>query len=210
MPLFSFPAPVSSFQSTATQPTAVDIWHEAAENDYQLCRLLANEFDARLSRSRLSPRVGWERDGHGVYGILLPDPLPTATGDDWYIYYVWGETMFRRTRKERENQQMLILPESVEDWAELLRQVLRDIVFDIRFEVRPHFVNALGDVETVPVGYEFTLSNCAPQTAAASDFQLSALADTPEGLHEKSAAAIMSGAKRCFGAHAKSVRTSRC
>ena len=65
---------------------------------------------------------------------------------------------------------MLILPESVEDWAELLRQVLRDIVFDIRFEVRPHFVNALGDVETVPVGYEFTLSNCAPQTAAASDW----------------------------------------
>ena len=181
MPLFSFPVSAPSFQSNAPSPTAVDIWHQAAEDDYRLCRRFADEFGAQLGRSRFSPRVGWERDGHGVYGILLPDPLPTAAGDDWYIYYVWGETMFRRTLKERENLRLLILPESVEDWVELLRQALRETVFEVRYEVRPHFLNALGDVETVPLGYEFALSSCAPHTAAATAFRLSATADTPTG-----------------------------
>ena len=114
-------------------------------------------------------------------GSFCPIPLPTAAGDDWYIYYAWGETMFRRTRKERENLRLLILPESVEDWVELLRQALRETVFEVRYEVRPHFLNALGDVETVPLGYEFALSSCAPHTAAATAFRLSATADTPDG-----------------------------
>jgi hypothetical protein len=181
MPLFSFPVSAPSFQSTAPTPTDVDTWHQSAKDDYQLCRRFADKFDAQLGRSHFSPRVGWDRDGHGVYGILLPDPLPTVAGDDWYIYSVWGETMFRRTRKERENLRLLILPESVEDWVELLRQALRDTVFEVRYEVRPHFLNALGDVETVPLGYEFALSSCAPHTASATSFWLSATADTPEG-----------------------------
>ena len=67
-------------------------------------RLLADRFGAVLRRTEHSQRVGWDRDGRSVYGILLPDPLPSAyaTDADWFIYYVWGETLFRRTHKERE------------------------------------------------------------------------------------------------------------
>ena len=166
----------------ACQPSAVDRWHESAASDYRLARLFADRFGARLDRAERSQRAGWDRDGRSVYGILLPDPLPSlnSIADDWYVYYVWGETLFHRTRAAREKLRMLVLPDGVEDWAELLRQALRDEVFHVRYDVRPHFMNALGDVETAPCGYEFTLSACAPETASVSDFQLAGTGETPE------------------------------
>jgi len=165
-----------------TQPSAVDKWHVSAEADYRLARLFADLYDARLGQAERSQRVGWDRDGRNVYGILLPDPLPSAyaVDNDWYIYYVWGETLFRRTRREREKVGMLILPGGVEDWGELLRQAVRRDVFDVRWEMTPQYVNALGEVETVPSGYEFTLSICAPPTAATCVFHVVGTGGTPE------------------------------
>lgn len=164
-PLMSLPVPV------APQPSAVDRWHTSAEADYRLARLFADRFDAHLDRTEHSRRVGWDRDGRSIYGILLPDPLPTAPpADDWYIYYVWGETLFRRTRRERENLGMLVLPDGVEDWAELLRRAVRDGVFDVRWALTPQYVNALGEIETAPSGYEFMLSAHAPPPAVTHAF----------------------------------------
>ena len=180
MPLFSLGLSVPSTAPPAG-PSAVDEWHENAEADYGLCRLFADRFGARLARSGRSQRLGWERSGRSVYGILLPDPMPTASlaGDEWYVYYVWGETLFHRTRKEREQTQMLVLPDAAEDWAALLRQAVRDDVYDVRYEVQPHYVNGLGDVEREPSGYEFRLSAFAPPPAAPSPFSISGLGETP-------------------------------
>lgn len=182
-PRFAFP----SFNPTQAPPqAAVDLWHQLSAADYKLCRIFADRFESRLIRSSHSQRVGWERDSHSVYGILLPDPLPFASSpghsaeNDWYIYYVWGETMFRRTHKEREALRMLILPNSAEDWAELLRQSIHQDVFDIQWTVRPQYINALGETETLSSGYEFALSGCAPPTAAIPIFQVSGTGATPE------------------------------
>ena len=165
----------------APQPFPVERWHTSAEADYRLARLFADRFGAHLDRTEHSQRVGWDRDGRSVYGILLPDPLPMAPlADDWYIYYVWGETLFRRTRKERETLGMLVLPESVEDWAGLLRRAVREAVFDVRWEVTPQYVSALGEVETEPLGYEFTLSACVPPNASACAFRVAGAGETPE------------------------------
>ncbi len=166
----------------APQPSAVDRWHMSAEADYRLARLFADRFDARLDRTEHSQRVGWDRDGRSVYGILLPDPLPSAhlTDDDWYIYYVWGETLFRRTRKERAKLGMLVLPDGAEDWAELLRRAVRHDVFDVRWELRPQYVSALGEIETAPSGYEFTLSSCAPPNAATCAFRVAGTGEAPD------------------------------
>ena len=182
MPLFSLSLSMPCTAPTAAAPSAVDEWHERAESDYSLCRLFADRFDARLARSERSQRVGWERSGRSVYGILLPDPVPAAspTADDWYMYYVWGETLFHRTRKEREQTRMLVLPDAAEDWAELLRQAVREDVYGVRYEVQPHYVNALGDVEGEPCGYEFRLSAFAPPPAVPSPFSASGLGETPE------------------------------
>lgn len=183
MPSF-FPNPLlpSRAAPAAPQPSAVDRWHTSAEADYRLARLFADRFGAVLGRTEHSQRVGWDRDGRNVYGVLLPDPLPSAyaADDDWYIYYVWGETLFRRTRKEREKVGMLVLPGGVEDWGELLRQAVRRDVFDVRWEMAPQYVNALGEVETMPSGYEFTLSICAPPTAATCVFHVVGTGETPE------------------------------
>lgn len=179
----SFPNPLLSSRSapTALPPSAVDRWHTSAEADYRLARLYADRFDACLDRTERSQRVGWDRDGRSVYGILLPDPLPSAPlTDDWYIYYVWGETLFRRTRREREKLGMLVLPDGVEDWAQLLRRAVRDHIFDVRWALTPQYVNALGEVETVPSGYEFILSACAPPTAAVCAFRAAGIGETPE------------------------------
>ena len=178
----SFFSRLSSPWLAAPQPSAVDVWHRAAEADYRLTRLLADHFDARLGRSGRSQRVGWRRDSRSACGILLPDPLPSLhpADDDWYLYYVWGETLFRRTRGEREKLRMLVLPDSVEDWADLLRQAVRRDVFDVRGEVAPQYVTALGEIEAASSGYEFTLSSCAPPTAAACAFRVAGLGETPE------------------------------
>ena len=194
MPSF-FPAPLLSSRN-APQPAAVDQWHTSAEADYRLARLFAERFDARLDRTEHSQRVGWDRDGRSVYGILLPDPLPPAalTDADWYIYYVWGETLFRRTRKEREKLGMLVLPSGVEEWAQLLRRAIRHDVFDVRYEVAPQYTNALGEVEMTLSGYEFTLSACAPLTASTTAFQIVGAGETPE-------AAAREACTRWMGAH---------
>ncbi len=178
---FSSPLQSSRPAPAAPPPGAVDRWHTSAEADYRLARLFADRFDARLERTGHSQRVGWNRDGRNVYGILLPDPLPPAylTDDDWYLYYVWGETLFRRTRAEREKVGMLILPDGVEDWAGLLRQAVRREVFDARWEVAPQYVSALGEVEPTPSGYEFTLLACAPPTAYARAFRIVGTGETP-------------------------------
>ena len=183
MPSFFSGFPVRTARPAApAAPSEADRWHAAAVADYAPTRVFADRFDARLDRTERSRRVGWDRDGRSVYGLLLPDPLPAdpRTGNDWYIYYVWGETLFRRTRRERDALQMLVLPDSAEDWAELLRRAVRETVFDVRWSVAPHFVNVLGEIETLPSGYEFTLSACAPPTAAAPDFAVSGLGETPD------------------------------
>lgn len=161
--------------------SAIDVWYKAAEADYALCRRFADEFDARLPRSLRAQRVGWEREQKPVYGILIPDPvLPSASGSEWYLYSVWGETLFRRTEKERTERKMLVLPEATEDWAALLRQALRTEVFDVRYFVAPHHVNALGDIENDPCGYEFTLSAHSPHAAVTSALAISGTGATPE------------------------------
>ena len=182
MSLFSLSLSTPPAGPTAAGPSAVDEWHERAEADYGLCRAFADRFGARLARSAHSRRLGWERSGRCVYGILLPDPLPASglSGGDWYVYYVWGETLFHRTLKEREQTRMLILPDAAEDWADLLRQAVRDGVYDVRYEVQPHYVNALGDIDAEPCGYEFRLSAYAPPPAAPSPFSVSGLGGTPE------------------------------
>ena len=161
---------------------ASDVWYKAAEADYALCRRFAGQYEARLKRSLRAQRVGWEREGKPVYGILIPDPLLPAAGADgeWYLYYVWGETLFRRTEQERAQRRMLVLPEATEDWAELLRQALRTEVFDVRYSVAPHHVNALGDYEHAPCGYEFTLTAHGPQSSVTSTLSLSGTGATPE------------------------------
>ncbi len=158
-----------------------EAWYQAAEADYQLCRQFADTHDARLRRSLRAQRVGWEAGGKAVYGILVPDPLTSASASgEWYLYYVWGETLFRRTEKERTQRKMLVLPEAAEDWAELLRQALRNEVFDVRYSVAPHYVNALGEREHLPSGYEFTLTAHGPHTTVTSTLALSGTGATPE------------------------------
>lgn len=167
-------------EAAAPGQSAIDVWYKAAEVDYALCRRFADEFDARLPRSLRAQRVGWERERKPVYGILIPDPQLPSTGGDWYLYYVWGETLFRRTEKERAERKMLVLPEAAEDWAALLRQALRTEIFDVRYTVAPHHVNALGDYEHMPNGYEFALSAHSPQSVVTSTLSISGTGPTPE------------------------------
>jgi len=168
---------------------AIDAWYQAAEADYKLCRRFADQFDARLRRSLRSQRVGWEREGKPVYGILIPDPQTPSpvAGDEWYLYYVWGETLFRRSEKERMQRKMLVLPEATEDWAELLRQALQGEVFDVRYSVAPHYVNAFGETENEPSGYEFTLSAHGPHTTVTSTLAVTGLGATPEAAAREAA-----------------------
>jgi hypothetical protein len=183
----SVSSPEALNYQTLGQP-AIEAWYQAAEADYKLCRRFADQFDARLRRSLRSQRVGWEREGKPVYGILIPDPLLPSplTGEEWYLYYVWGETLFRRSEKERAQRRMLVLPEATEDWAELLRQALRGEVFDVRYGVAPHHVNAFGDREHEPSGYEFTLTAHGPH-AVTSALAVSGVGATPEAAAHEAA-----------------------
>jgi hypothetical protein len=175
----SVSSPDTLFQTPGQSPG--EVWYQAAEADYKLCRRFADQFDARLRRSLRSQRVGWERDRKPVYGILIPDPLlSSTTSDEWYLYYVWGETLFRRTETERAQRKMLVLPEATEDWAELLRQALRDEVFDVRYSVAPHHVNAFGETENEPCGYEFTLTAHGPHRVVTSTLEITGTGATPE------------------------------
>lgn len=178
-----------ALENPAPGRCAIDLWYQAAEADYALCRRFADQCDARLRRSLRSQRVGWEREGKAVYGILIPDPLlpSPATGNEWYLYYVWGETLFRRSEKERAQRKMLVLPEATEDWAELLRQALRGEVFDVRYSVAPYHVNALGETENEPTGYEFTLSAHGPHTIVRSSLAVSGIGATPEAAAREAA-----------------------
>ncbi len=111
----------------------------------------------------------------------MPDPLPRSGSDDeWYLYYVWGETFLRRTRAEREERKMLVLAESADDWAELLRQAVRHLVVDSRYEIVPEYTDALGETENVPCGVRFRLSAHAPGAVRPSEFTLSGWGETPE------------------------------
>ncbi len=161
--------------------TETDRWHTQAEADYALCRAFADRWDARLARSLGAQRVGWEKAGYAAYGILLPDPLPRpGTGDDWYLYYVWGERLMRRTQAEREERRMIILADSVDDWAELLRQAIRHLVVDSRYEVIPDYTDALGETEDVPDGFRFRLFAHAPGAVRPSDFAVTGRGKSPQ------------------------------
>jgi len=171
---------------TQTMPSVVgesetDRWHQLAEADYTLCRAFADHYNARLQRTLSSHRVGWEKAGRTAYGILLPDPLLRAgSGGEWYLYYVWGEILLRRTEAEREERRMILLAESVEDWAHLLRQAVNPLVIDSRYEIVPDYTDALGETENVPNGFRFRLFAYAPDAVRPSDLSVTGWGETPQ------------------------------
>ena len=173
--------PIFALSSVQTSSeTETDCWHAQAEADYALCRVFADRHAAYLKRSGAGLRVGWEKMGRAAYGILLPDPLPCAgSDDDWYLYYVWGEVLLRRTLAERSERQMIVLAESVDDWAELLQQALRPSLGDNRYEVVPDYSDALGETEDVPCGFWFRLIAHAPGAVRLSDLNVTGRGETP-------------------------------
>lgn len=164
-----------------TTPATADSWLNAAIADFRMCREFARRFDARLRRSLRGQRVGWESYGHLHAAILLPDTLPPdlLPHGEWNFYYVTGESLFRKSRAERDAMGMVLLAESADDWAELLCQALRDEVFDVRYEVVPDYVNVLGETEQTRSGYTFNLTACAPQAVSSAPLRLSGAGATP-------------------------------
>lgn len=163
-------------------PTTAERWLSVAVGDYRLCREFAQRFHARLPRTLRSRRVGWEVYGFPHCALLVPDAArpETLADDEWNFYYIHGESFFRRGRAARTELGMLILADSVEDWAELLRQALSDHIFGVRYAVTPDYLNELGEIEVVPSGAIFTLEACAPPGAHAAPFQLTGAGRTPE------------------------------
>ena len=169
--------------SNAPMPgeTEADRWHKQAEADYAICRVLADRWDARLERTPAARRVGWEKAGCAAYGILIPDPLPRLERqDDWYLYHVWGERLLRRSQAERAERRMIILAESVDDWAELLRQAIRHLVVDARYEITPDYTDALGETEDVPDGFRFRIFAHAPGAVRPSDLTVTGRGKSPQ------------------------------
>ncbi len=160
--------------------TAAERWLRVAEADYRLCREFAQRFDARLGRTLRSQRVGWELFGHPHCALLLPDSRPDGADDEWYLYYVSGESLFRRGRAQRAQIGMIVLAESADDWAELLRQALRERAFDVRYTVTPDYVNELGEVEYAASGFVFALEPYAPQSVGAALPRIAGAGGTPE------------------------------
>ena len=159
---------------------SAECWHEQAQADAALCRAFDERLNARLERSWRCQRVSWERMGHDVFGLLLPDPLPQGgDNNEWFIYYPWGEMMLRRTAEERRLSRMIILAESADDWAALLRMALHDQIVDSRYEITPDYTDALGETENVPCGYLFSLFAHVPCAVQVSDFQLLGRGETP-------------------------------
>ena len=110
-------------------PISITDWQEAAALDDALCRAFARRFGARLPHTRHAAGA-WPGCARARRTTACCCPTPLAGtwhkgADDWYLYYVWGESLFRRSRAERERMEMLILAESADDWAELMRQALR-------------------------------------------------------------------------------------
>ena len=167
-----------------SSPTIAELWYHAALADDRLCRAFARCFDARLPRTFRSQRVAWEQRGQTGYGLLLPDSLPSADPprEEWYIYNVWGESLIRLTRRERERTQMLVLAESADDWAALLRQALRDQAADVRYQVTSLYIDSLGEVQFTPTSYRFELVACPPPQATGCDpIRIGGTGSTPEG-----------------------------
>lgn len=156
-------------------------WQRVAEADYRLCRAFAQQFGAYLPRCLRSQRVGWELFGHPHCALLLPDTRLDGSDDEWYLYYVSGESLFWRGRVQRAQIGMIVLAESADDWANLLRQALRSEVFDARYTVTPDYVSEMGDWGHVASGFIFTLDTYAPQASSGSARRLAAgTGATPE------------------------------
>ncbi len=157
-------------------------WLGVAKADYRLCRVFAQRFCARLPRSLRSQRVGWEAYGHFRFALLLPDAssFDCLAQSDWYLYYTTGESLFRRTRAQREQLEMLVLAESAEDWAELLRQALQDRVFDVRYEIVPNYLDASGEIGHTASGFVFVLEAYAPQATGTTPLRIAGAGATPE------------------------------
>ena len=169
--------------SRAGSLTVTDLWHQAAAADDALCRRFARDFGARLPRTLRSQRVAWVRRGQPGYGLLLPDYLsgPQLNAGDWCIFYVWGESLFHRSLAERERLEMLVLAESVDDWAELLRQALPGPASDVRYRVTPQYLDAFGEVQAAASGWQFALETCAPPSAVCvAPVQMTGTGGTPE------------------------------
>jgi hypothetical protein len=156
-------------------------WLRDAEADYRLCREFARRYGARLGDARPGRRVGWELFGHVHCALLLPDSLPDDQTDGaWYLYYVFGESLFRRSAAQRAQMDMLLMAESTDDWAALLRQALHERVFDVRCTVTPDYINAFGETELAATGFVFTLEACAPGDACVSPCRIAGTGATPE------------------------------
>ena len=173
---------VSATGETSPPLSTAERWLGLAKDDYRLCREFALRFDARLSRSLRSQRVGWESYGHLHFALLLPDPshLDRLSDGGWYLYYAAGESMFRRTHAQCEQLRMLVLAESAEDWAELLRQALRERVFDVRYEVVPDYIDPAGETGHTATGSVFALEAYAPQATETTPLRIAGAGTTPE------------------------------
>lgn len=170
---------------------AADLWLQEARADYALCAAFARHFDARVPRAPRAPRaprVAWHLKGDAKndvkdvrFLLLVPDVLPPAAlrDDEWYFYSVLNESPLRRTRAEREEARALILAESADDWADLLRQAVRGQVFDIEYSVTPQYVDALGEYDLSALGFLFQARAFAPQAASVAPFSVHGSGATP-------------------------------
>jgi len=175
------PCVSAALHLTASSQSTSEQWLHAAKADFRLCREFARRFEARLPRSLRSQRVGWETFGHVHCALLLPDARTDGlANDEWHLYYVSGESLFRQGRARREELETLILAESAEDWAELLHQALREQVFDVQYAVTPDYVNVLGEVEQTRSGFVFALEAYAPQAVSTKPLRIAGAGATPE------------------------------
>ncbi len=167
--------------SDAHSGSTSEQWLRVAEADFRLCQAFARQFDAHLTRSLRSQRVGWEVYGHPHCALLLPDSrLDCLADDEWHLYYVSGESLFRQSRAQRAQLGTLILADSVEDWASLLHQALRDQAFDVCWTITPDYLNSLGEIEHTASGFVFILESHAPQALSVGPLRIAGTGDTPE------------------------------
>lgn len=173
--------PLSDNPASGLPPATAGRWLQDAKADYALCRTFAQRCDACLPSTLRTRRVGWEAYGHQHFALLLPDPsgVDPQLGGDWYLYSVNSESVFRRTRAQCAQMEMLVLAESADDWAALLRRALRDHVFDVRYEVVPSDLDACGEGH-LATGFVFTLEAYAPQATRTVPLRIAGAGETPE------------------------------